>query len=161
MSLSKVNLVIIMQGKTSIYSSIGFLLKMKWLPWAGRIKRFSSVGRIYLTAQLPSSNGFANIRDNQTYHGFLNRLIEQNRNRLDWFMKFLNKTLARQANKENRCTGRFWENQYRLSSISDRFFWVKKPSSLVVYVDLNSIRLTHLKRQITPALKSVLPPVLI
>ncbi len=45
----------------------------------------------------------ANTLDNPTDHEFLNRLIEQYRNRLGdlgWFMKCLNEPMARQANKE-------------------------------------------------------------
>jgi hypothetical protein len=52
----------------------------------------------------------ANALENPTDYENLNRLIEQYRNRLDdlgWFMKCLNVPIARQANKEDGCTGHF------------------------------------------------------
>ena len=72
----------------------------------------------------------ANTLDNPTDYETLNRLIEQYRNRLGdlgWFMKCLNEPIARQANKEDGCTGHFWESRY-------------KSQALLSEVDLNPIR---------------------
>jgi hypothetical protein len=48
------------------------------------------------------------------------RLIVQYRNRLEdlgWFMKCLNEPIARQANKEDGCTGHFWESRYKSQAL--------------------------------------------
>jgi hypothetical protein len=82
--------------------------------------RCSSVESIYhlsfITGPLAVQQWRANTVDKPADHEFFNRLIEQYRNRLgdlDWFMKCLNQPIARQANKEDGCTGHFWESRYR------------------------------------------------
>lgn len=55
---------------------------------------------------------------------------------LSWFMKCLNEFIARAANKEDECTGSFWEGRFKCKEITDE-------ASLLVcaaYIDLNPIR---------------------
>jgi len=43
-------------------------------------------------------------------------LVEQWRTRLtdiSWSMRILNESIARQANREDNCTGRFWEERFK------------------------------------------------
>ena len=51
-------------------------------------------------------------------------------------MKVLNEKISRQANKEDECTGHFWESRYKSQALLDE----KAVLSAMAYVDLNPIR---------------------
>lgn len=51
-------------------------------------------------------------------------------------MQLLNQAIARQANKEERCTGRFWEGRYK----SHPLLTEEALLTAMAYVDLNPIR---------------------
>lgn len=72
-------------------------------------------------------------------HEMLDTFVDTWRTRLydiSWFMKFLNEGIARRANKEDECTGHFWESRYKSQALLDE----QAVLSCLAYIDLNPIR---------------------
>ena len=83
-----------------------------------------------------------------------NEIVELWRERLtsiSWFMRLLNQYIASEANREDQCTGHFWEGRFKSQALLDE----KALAAAMAYVDLNPVRAAIADTPETSAFTSV------
>jgi len=69
-------------------------------------------------------------------------VIRERMSDISWFMRCLSEPIARMANRQDECTGRFWEGRFKALRIVDEAGLL----ACAMYVDLNPVRAALVER---------------
>lgn len=99
------------------------------------IERWEQLYSVTPLVKLAQQNSPLSTKEQETAHNTI-EVYRQRLADLGWFMKSLNQYIAIEANKEDQCTGAFWESRYK----SQALFTEEALLSAMAYVDLNPVR---------------------
>lgn len=99
------------------------------------LKRWEKIHKIPANLRLLFRKTTLNKQEKALINRHLS-LWRQRLSSLSWFMRELNMGIAQQANKEDKCTGHFWESRYTSKALLDEQALI----SAMAYTDLNPIR---------------------
>jgi REP element-mobilizing transposase RayT len=94
-----------------------------------RLHRGTLLSQKFMRKELLSESEWISLKE--TTAVYRQRLYD-----ISWLMASLSEPIARQANKEDGCTGRFWEGRFKSQALLDDAAVL----SCMAYVDLNPIR---------------------
>jgi REP element-mobilizing transposase RayT len=99
------------------------------------IERWTRLFKGPLLIQQYQSGKPLNAAQKSTVHDIV-RVWRERLASISWFMRCLNEFIARQANAEDNCHGRFWEGRFKSIALLDEAAVL----SCMAYVDLNPVR---------------------
>ena len=99
------------------------------------VERWTSLFKGPLLVQRWQAGEVLDSAEYQTVSDCIN-VYRQRLGDLSWFMRCLNEPIARMANKEDDCTGHFWESRFK----SQALLSIEALLSCMAYIDLNPLR---------------------
>lgn len=106
-------------------------------PWSHQevIERWTTLFKAPLLVQRHQQGLPLSLAEQQTVNDII-KVWHSRLQSISWFMKCLNEPIAKQANKEDQCTGHFWESRYKSQALLTKAALL----SCMAYVDLNPVR---------------------